>query len=147
MPRLLVVDDDAGIRNLVSLIGKRKGFEVETASDGMQALDLVTHNSYDVAVIDLMMPRVNGYDLVAYMKRLPEKPFVVIVTAMTDTLVAQLDANIVQSIVRKPFDIDLLGGVLLQLAETMKIRRGQSASLESESPEGIVVPFPGRTAC
>ena len=40
----------------------------------------------DVAVIDLMMPRLNGYDLVAYIKQLPERPFVVIVTAMSDAL-------------------------------------------------------------
>jgi CheY-like chemotaxis protein len=144
MPRLLVVDDDSGIRNLVSLIGKRKGFEVDAASDGLQALEMVTQNSYDVAVVDLMMPRVNGYDLVARIKQLPEKPFVVIVTAMSDATVAQLDPSIVQSIVRKPFDIELLGSILLQLAETMKVRR-QSGSDDSKS-EGIVVPFPGQSA-
>lgn len=152
MSRVLVVDDDDAIRKLVALVARRRGFEVDLATDGLEALDLITHRSYDVAVVDLMMPRVNGYDLVAYMKQLPERPFVVIVTAMADALLTQLDASIVQSIIRKPFDIEFLGSLLSQLSEAMRQQRnamqGDRTHSRDESVGGDVIPFPGRSpAC
>lgn len=145
MSTILVVDDDEAIRKLVALVARRLGLSVDVACDGSEALDLITHNTYDVAVIDLMMPRLNGYDLVAYMKGLPERPFVVIVTAMTDALVSQLDATIVQSIIRKPFDVDLLGGLLTQLSDAMRERRRARAA-DPPVEQSNVFPFPGRTA-
>lgn len=152
MPKILVVDDDDAIRKLVALVARRKGFDVDLATDGVEALDLIASRSYDVAVIDLMMPRLNGYDLVTHLKDIPERPFVVIVTAMTDTLVAQLDASIVQSIIRKPFDIDLLGGLMTQLSETMRERRNaKGTGAETVPPAGEsvdnVVPFPDHNVC
>lgn len=150
MSRILVVDDDDAIRKLVALIARRRGFEVDLATDGLEALDLITHRSYDVAVIDLMMPRVNGYDLVAYMKRLPERPFVVIVTAMADTLLTQLDTTIVQSVIRKPFDVEFLGTLLTQLSAAMRERRETMPSdrqSTGESSGGDVIPFPHRGTC
>lgn len=148
MSRILVVDDDDAIRKLVALVARRRGFEVDVATDGLEALDLITHRSYDVAVVDLMMPRVNGYDLVAYMKQLPERPFVVIVTAMADALLAQLDASIVQSIIRKPFEIEFLGSLLTQLSVAMREQRNtridEPTHRLDESFGGDVIPFPGR---
>lgn len=147
MSNILIVDDDDSIRKLVALVARRYGFDVDLACDGIEALDLLTHRAYDVAVIDLMMPRLNGYDLVGYLRELPDRPFVVIVTAMTDALVAQLDATIVQSIIRKPFDIELLGSLLTQLSQACRERRRLAAPEASEGNEDNVVPFPERPAC
>ena len=147
MPTILVVDDDEAIRKLVALVARRRGFAVDLASDGREALDLISHRTYDVAVIDLMMPRLNGYDLVAYMKNLPDRPFVVIVTAMTDALISHLDSSIVQSVIRKPFDVDLLGGLLTQLSESMRERRRHDVMAEPAVEGENVFRFPARPPC
>ena len=146
MPTILVVDDDEAIRKLVALVARRRGFAVDLASDGREALDLITHRTYDVAVVDLMMPRLNGYDLVAYMKDLPDRPFVVIVTAMTDALISHVDASIVQSVIRKPFDIELLGRLLTELSEAMQERRKKlEGDFAGEADN--VFRFPARPPC
>lgn len=60
----MVVDDDHAIRKLLERIAKRAGFEVETAKDGLEALEMLDARDYDIALIDLMMPRLSGYELV-----------------------------------------------------------------------------------
>lgn len=60
----MVVDDDHAIRKLLERIAKRAGFEVETAKDGLEALEMLDAREYDIALIDLMMPRLSGYELV-----------------------------------------------------------------------------------
>lgn len=63
MARLLVVDDDLHIRELVSLILTREGFEVQEASDGVEALALMESVQFDLAVLDVMMPNMDGWEL------------------------------------------------------------------------------------
>jgi DNA-binding response OmpR family regulator len=128
MPHLLVVDDDPAIRGLLELIGKRQGFTVDTAADGVEALALLRETVYDLAVIDLMMPRINGYELIAQLAEMPRRPLILIATAMTDTLVAQLDASVVHSIVRKPFDVEILAAMLRELGP------GKGQKQQSEAP-------------
>lgn len=113
---LLVVDDDDAIRTLLELIGRRRGFTVDTAADGLEALALLRERDYDLAVIDLMMPRLSGYELLDHVAGLPRKPLVVIATAMTDALIGDLDAAIVHTIMRKPFDVEVIAELLGELA-------------------------------
>jgi DNA-binding response OmpR family regulator len=109
---ILVVDDDASIRTLLRLVAERRGFSVDVAADGAEALQLLSEIQYDLAIIDLMMPRVNGYELVTGLRAWQKRPAVVIATAMTDSLIGQLDAEIVHSIIRKPFDIEMIGALM-----------------------------------
>ena len=120
MDRILVADDDAGLRGLMKLVARRAGFEVDTAADGTEALEKIRTNSYIIAIVDLMMPLMNGYEVVEQLSAMKDRPAVIVVTAMTDTYVRRLDGRVVQSIVRKPFDIELLRGVLTELAEAMR---------------------------
>jgi len=109
---ILVVDDDPSIRNLLRLVAERRGLTVDVASDGAEALQLLAETRYDVAIVDLMMPRVNGYELVGGLRDTRDRPTVVVVTAMTDSLIGQLDADVVHSIIRKPFDIEMIGSLM-----------------------------------
>src|ERR1700742_2179030 len=59
--RILVVDDAADIRNLVATHLQRYGHEVLLASDGEEALALAADQSPDLAIVDIMMPGINGY--------------------------------------------------------------------------------------
>jgi DNA-binding response OmpR family regulator len=112
---ILIVDDDHSIRTLLRLVAERRGLSVDLAGDGVEALQLLGEHRYDLAIIDLMMPRLNGYELVDGMSRHAERPAIVIATAMTDSLIGLLDATIVHSIIRKPFDIEMLGDLMTEI--------------------------------
>jgi chemosensory pili system protein ChpA (sensor histidine kinase/response regulator) len=70
-PHILVVDDSISIRKYVQRFLDRSGYEVDTATDGMNALDALGKARYDAVVTDLEMPVMHGYDLIAEMKRNP----------------------------------------------------------------------------
>jgi CheY-like chemotaxis protein len=137
MKRVLVADDDPALRALLRLVATRAGFEVASAANGLEALQLLQSESFDVALIDLMMPRMSGYELLQQIGELSHKPAIVVVTAMNDALLPRLDTSIVSSILRKPFDIDMLAAILAELSNGKK---------PTESPNGKVVDFPRRTS-
>jgi len=70
-PRVLVVDDSISIRKYVQRFLDRSGYEVETATDGMNALEVLGKAKVDAVITDLEMPVMHGYDLMAEMKRNP----------------------------------------------------------------------------
>jgi DNA-binding response OmpR family regulator len=61
-PRVLIVDDDPEIRDLLTLSFGRAGFEIHTAVDGQDALEVVADHDLDVVILDWMMPRVDGIE-------------------------------------------------------------------------------------
>ncbi len=63
LAKLLVVDDDPHIRELVALFLGREGFEVLEASDGVEALALMESVRFDLVVLDIMMPKMDGWEL------------------------------------------------------------------------------------
>jgi CheY-like chemotaxis protein len=133
---VLVVDDEAAIRALVAKIIERAGFEVDTARDGREAIDKIEAAAeYDVLVIDLMMPNVDGYGVVDFLRqRGGPQPAVILVTAADSAAVRKLDGAFVHSVLRKPFDIDVLADLISAAAQTMR----------REHQAGEVIPFPDR---
>ena len=83
-----------------------------------------------------MMPWMSGYELIENLAAMPARPPVVVVTALSDARLPKLDSQVVSSVMRKPFDIDMLAAVLVELA-------GSSKSQENRSDDNIVE-FPGR---
>jgi len=128
---LLIVDDDKAIRNLLARVAQRAGFVVETAKDGQEALEMIQQNSYSIAIIDLMMPRMSGYELLERISAMNPRPTVIVATANAD--VAKLDDSLVRRVLRKPFDINAVAAALV---ETAKQVADQRALLE----EPIMVP-------
>ncbi len=82
--RVLVVDDDAHIRELCRLYLTHDGFQVDEATDGQEALDAIAQNAYDLVVLDLMMPRVDGFDVLSEVRGRDGWLPVVLLTAMGD---------------------------------------------------------------
>ncbi|GAB3553270.1 hypothetical protein GCM10027404_25400 [Arthrobacter tumbae] len=80
--KILVVDDDADIRDLVSTKLESSGYEVETAGDGVAGLELATNNEYSLVISDVMMPGMSGVDMVRMM-RSAEPPISVPVILLT----------------------------------------------------------------
>ncbi|MBO5487972.1 MAG: response regulator transcription factor [Eubacterium sp.] len=59
--KILMVDDNHEIREVVNILLSGEGYEVEEAADGVQALEKIRENSYDLVILDVMMPKLNGY--------------------------------------------------------------------------------------
>ena len=70
-PKVLVVDDSISIRKYVQRFLDRMGYDVEVASDGMEALDIMGQMKFDAVISDLEMPVMHGYDLMAELKQSP----------------------------------------------------------------------------
>lgn len=102
--RVLVVDDDPTILDLITTILRLARVEVATAVDGEAGLALARVMRPDVVLLDIMMPRMDGYDACRALKAAPHPPRIVMVTAKTSTEdeLAALAAG-ADGYVRKPF--------------------------------------------
>ena len=70
--RILVCDDAWAIQRAVSFKLTRAGFEVETASDGVEALEAIRRHRPDVLITDCQMPRMDGFQLIEHLRSVPE---------------------------------------------------------------------------
>lgn len=109
---VLVVEDDPALRKLVAATLRRADLTVITARDGAEAIERLRTMTFRAIVLDLMMPRVSGWDLVEWLKKNPEKRprSVVVVTAADRHVFSELDPQIVNAIIVKPFDTHELSG-------------------------------------
>lgn len=65
---ILVVDDDSALRRLVSTILERRKFSVAEAADGGQALEMLSTTAFDLVITDIVMPEIEGLELVRYVR-------------------------------------------------------------------------------
>lgn len=83
--RLLVVDDEELIRNVIKEYAKAEGYQVDEAADGETAIDKVYDHDYDVIIMDIMMPHMDGYAAVKEIKKIKEIP-VIMLSARTEEI-------------------------------------------------------------
>jgi DNA-binding NtrC family response regulator len=81
MEKLLVVDDERSMRELLELVFKREGYSVETAENGTRALDLVRNNLFDLIISDVKMPDISGIDLLERVRETSPDTLVIMITA------------------------------------------------------------------
>ena len=109
--RILVVDDDATIRSLVRNVLERAGYEVTTARNGCEAVAILAASDYDVVLLDVMMPKLDGLGVVEELRKSNSG-----VLAHTYLLSAGQSERLtdlpVRGVITKPFDVGVL------LAET-----------------------------
>jgi CheY-like chemotaxis protein len=118
--RVLVVDDDDVIRQLISVNLELEGFDVVQAVDGQDALDKVKQVRPDVVTMDVMMPRIDGWETAARLRGDPETAAikVVLLTARAqDTDVARGTQVGADAYLTKPFDPDELIDVVRRLSD------------------------------
>ena len=72
--RILVVDDESDIRNVLRLLLTSRGYSVEEAANGREALERVQKNAYDLIILDIMMPEMNGVDACAALREISSAP-------------------------------------------------------------------------
>src|ERR1700724_1717316 len=117
--RVLVVDDDEVIRRLIVVNLQLEGFEVETAVDGQDCLDKVADIDPDVITLDVMMPRLDGWETAVQLRRSPDTAHikVVLITARAQeddkTRGTRVGAD---AYLTKPFDPNEMIRVVRELA-------------------------------
>lgn len=128
----LIVDDDPGLQGLFLTLLTREGFSVDCAANGRVAFEYLKRRSYSVILLDLMMPDVNGFELLERIER--DSPGilrrVVVLTGAAQRVVEELDDSRIWGVIRKPFDIDVL------LSATRQCARGQAKVAASPGAAG-----------
>jgi DNA-binding response OmpR family regulator len=82
--KILVADDDRHIRELIKIFLKPEGFQILEAADGMQALQLMEQDKVDMLILDIMMPKMDGFELCRRIREWYEIP-ILMLTAKTET--------------------------------------------------------------
>jgi len=121
--RVLVVDDDDVIRQLITVNLELEGFDVVTAVDGQDALDKVKDAGVSVVTLDVMMPRVDGWEAAARLRNDPDTAHikVVLLSARAQEADLQRGEKIgVDAYLTKPFDPDELIDIVRRLADEAK---------------------------
>ncbi|MEQ9105139.1 MAG: sigma-54 dependent transcriptional regulator [Rhodothermales bacterium] len=103
MPRLLIVDDEPGIRRTLMALLEKQDYDVEGAADGKEALAAIEAGSFDLVLSDMMMPNMNGMDLLKASKaKWPELPFVMLTANATIELAVEAIKEGAYDFVPKP---------------------------------------------
>jgi CheY-like chemotaxis protein len=108
--KILVIDDDLAIRVLLQAVLRRMKFHVELAEDGLVGLEkLKNDGKVDLILLDLMMPKVNGYEFIDKIRtEYPDggRPHIVVFTAAGKRGVDKIPPNAVCNAILKPFDLE-----------------------------------------
>lgn len=132
--RILIVDDDDPIRALLMTVLRRRGFHADCARNGVEAVELLAACRYSLVVLDLMMPRMNGYEVLDHIGMMPTatRPFVLVLTAGLG--LRSFDSSFVVGTIQKPFDIELLvdtvAGCLIAAAEQPQLESCEDTPAE-----------------
>lgn len=105
MSTVLVVDDEADIRTLVCTSLRAGGFEAVEAAEGESALDLLDHDGIDVVILDLMMPKLDGWAVLWRLHDRDNHPPVIVMSARDDYWAEHLPMGAV-GYLHKPFPLE-----------------------------------------
>ena len=137
--KLLIVDDEAKIREVLRLYAEFEGHDCVEAEDGMQAVKLARDNNFDVIIMDVMMPKLDGYYAVKEIRKFSQVP-VIMLSARTEEYDRLFGFEVgVDDYVVKPFSPK---EVMARVAALLKrVNPGKGATIVSE---GLEIDIPGR---
>ena len=106
--RVLLCEDDPGVRRLITVILEREQMAVKCVEDGQLAIAEIVAHEPDLILLDLMMPRYTGIEVITWLKdNRPELLHrIIVVTAASTATIRALESEPLCNIIRKPFDID-----------------------------------------
>lgn len=143
-PRVLVVDDDEPIRRMVSLAFELEGFDVATASDGIEAIVQAESFRPDVMVLDIMMPRMDGLTVLGHLRKQPgtARIPVVLLSAKADSTDITIGRRAGASdYVTKPFETDdLLDRARTVMAQPVPVVAAVAAAPAPRYTPPLVMP-------
>lgn len=105
MNRILIVEDEIAISDLIKIELESRGYKCEIANDGEIGANLLESNKYDLILLDIMLPKVDGYELLEYVKKITETPTIFITAkSQTNDKIKGLNLGADDYII-KPFEI------------------------------------------
>lgn len=127
---IFIVEDEEKLARFVELELVHEGYEVSKSADGREALDMASQNDYDLILLDIMLPGLNGLEVLRRLSKIKQTP-VILLTARDAVMdkVAGLDAGAVDYIT-KPFAIEEL---LARVRVALKLHSASSKELSSAS--------------
>lgn len=128
LSRILVVDDEESIREFFQIMLKREGYEVFTASNGLEGFEFLKKNPVDLIISDIQMPEMSGLELLSKVKEVDPDMVMIMITAFGSTEIAvEAMKRGAYDYIQKPFKIDEVKIVISQALEkrTLKIENQQ----------------------
>jgi two-component system, NtrC family, response regulator PilR len=123
-PRILVVDDERSMRELLAIVLRREGYEVLLAENGTTAIAMLEREPVDILISDIKMPDVSGVDVLRAAKRIDKDILGIMITAFasTDTAVEAMRLGACDYL-SKPFDVDLLRMKVREKIDNRQLRQ------------------------
>lgn len=124
---ILVAEDETDIRNLLKLNLEQEGYHVYPAADGLEALDLAENNTVDLAILDVMMPKLDGFNLLRRIRKQHGFP-IILLTARGDDMDKVLGLGLgADDYLVKPFSMaELMARVAAQLRRSKEYYKQES---------------------
>jgi CheY-like chemotaxis protein len=127
MPRILTVEDSATVRKLIRVHLKGLGFIIDEAANGAEGLKMLSKTQYDLLIIDLMMPVMDGLVMLRMKDALQNKTPVIVLTAeVNEDLNRAMSNPCVMDYLKKPMD-----------ANSLRVSISQVLSLAAEDPPAV----------
>ncbi len=122
--RILVVDDERSMRELLAIVLKREGYDVSLAENGRTALELLSREPIDLLISDIKMPDMSGVDVLRAAKQIDQDVLGIMITAFasTETAVEAMRLGACDYL-SKPFDVDLLKMKVREKVENRQLRQ------------------------
>ena len=121
-PTILVVDDNQDLLETFAMILKRRGYHVQTASDGLSAINKFKEQDFDVTLMDIVMPEMNGVDAFKKIKEIQPGAPIILMTAYSDEdLIENAKNEGARRIIHKPIHIDQLIDLINETAGSQPI--------------------------
>ncbi len=143
MTRILITDDEAKIRSLIAKYAAHEGFETEEACNGMEAVEKCEKNTYDLVIMDIMMPELDGFSAVKEIKKTqPNMPFIML-SALGEEYdkIHGFDLGVDDYVV-KPFSTKEL---MMRIQAILKRTKSSETNSEKFIVEDLMIDYSART--
>ncbi|MBQ6221139.1 MAG: response regulator transcription factor [Solobacterium sp.] len=143
MAKILITDDEPKIREMIRKYAQYEGFDVTEAADGMEAVELCTERNFDLVIMDIMMPNLDGFSAVKEIRRIRPQIAVIMLSALGEEYdkVHGFDLGVDDYVV-KPFSGKEL---MMRIHAILKRVNPQASASEVYTINGMVIDCSART--
>jgi len=124
VPKILIIDDEARVRDSLKVLLSNEGFNIQTGCNGREAIECLNKDSYDIVLLDMIMPDMNGHQVMDYIKGQYPDIMIIIMTghASIDSAVESLKKG-AYDYLRKPFDFEELLARVKNTINQIKLKK------------------------